>query len=65
MACQHYNSLWADRGDLDKRASPDDDDDFIYRIVLNFLRHACTLYEEAPNRTNWQSWCGQSSESIA
>lgn len=46
-ACNHYNSLWAFRGEFDKCASPHtDSDEFLRRITLNYLRHACTNYDK-------------------
>ena len=45
-ACDNYNSLWAARGEHDKCASPHtDNEEFLRRITLNFLRHACTNYD--------------------
>jgi len=45
-ACRHYNELWARRGKYDKHASPNADPEFLNRIAINFLRHACSAYEE-------------------
>ena len=45
-ACSHYNSLWADRGKDDKHASPSDDEVFLNRIAVNYLRHELTIYED-------------------
>jgi hypothetical protein len=46
LACEHYNDLWSFRGKYDKIASPTDDVNFINRITVNYLRHACSDYEE-------------------
>lgn len=46
QACDHYNELWAARGRYDKWATPSDDPAFLTRITVNYLRHACSSYEE-------------------
>lgn len=43
-ACDHYNSHWTNSRDY-KRAAPDDDQDFLDRITVNFLRHELSCYE--------------------
>lgn len=45
-AVQHYNALWASRGDYEKHASVDDSPDFLNRIARNMLRHAFSSYED-------------------
>jgi len=51
MACNAYNSLWESRrrDEYDeyetKSASEDDDQLFLQRITVNFLRHECSDYE--------------------
>jgi hypothetical protein len=44
--CAAYNELWAERGDYERCASPRDSPEFIHRIVVNYLRHELTAYEE-------------------
>ncbi|MHB1956445.1 MAG: hypothetical protein ACYCOU_22165 [Sulfobacillus sp.] len=46
QACDHYNALWEDRGRDDKWATPSDDPAFLARITVNYLRHACSPYED-------------------
>lgn len=46
QACHHYNALWEDRGRDDKWATPSDDPAFLARITVNYLRHACSPYED-------------------
>ncbi|PSR20024.1 MAG: hypothetical protein C7B45_16965 [Sulfobacillus acidophilus] len=46
QACDHYNALWMDRGRDDKWATPSDDPAFLARIAVNYLRHACSPYED-------------------
>ena len=46
-AVEHYNALWFD---TDKRASVDDDEDFLERISVNYLRHQLSPYEEHLNQ---------------
>ena len=45
-ACDHYNHLWASRGRWEKHANPNDDTTFLNRIIVNFLRHELSPYEE-------------------
>lgn len=45
-ACEHYNDLWARRGDYEKCASVHDSRKFLHRIARNYLRHECTRYED-------------------
>ncbi len=44
-ACDHYNALWSGRGKDEKRASPNDNAEFLARITVNMLRHEFTNYE--------------------
>jgi hypothetical protein len=46
FACKHYNRLWEEREAFDKHAEPADDEAFLNRIAVNFLRHACSSYED-------------------
>ena len=46
QACDHYNTLWDARGRYDKWASPSDDPAFLARITVNYLRHACSPYDD-------------------
>lgn len=49
-ACDHYNDLWDSRGRDDKRASPSNDERFLNRIAVNYLRHELTTYENELER---------------
>lgn len=49
QACEHYNELWEERGRSDKYATPSDDPAFLARIAVNYLRHACSPYEDHLN----------------
>lgn len=42
-ACAHYNLYNKQNG---RTASPKDPDEFIFRISVNYLRHALTRYED-------------------
>lgn len=47
LSVNHYNHFWQDRrGSDSKHATIRDDADFLRRIVINFLRHECTDYED-------------------
>jgi len=46
MAIDHYHRLWASRGEYSKYASLGDSPAFLGRITVNFLRHACSRYED-------------------
>lgn len=46
QAVRHYNTLWSARGRDDKWATIHDDPEFLERITVNYLRHACTNYED-------------------
>ena len=41
-AVRHYNAYWEDS---EKRASINDDEEFLARITVNYLRHMCSKYE--------------------
>jgi len=45
LAVEHYNDLWAYRGNCEKYASIDSDEEFLNRISNNMLRHAFSDYE--------------------
>jgi len=45
-AIRHYNALWTTRGHYDKCATIHDDPEFLERITVNYLRHACTDYDD-------------------
>ena len=45
-ACDHYNDLWGNRERCDKHANPSSDIIFLNRIMVNYLRHSETQYEE-------------------
>ena len=44
QACNHYTLHTG------KSASPDDDEDFLHRITVNFLRHECSHYDHELDR---------------
>jgi hypothetical protein len=46
-AVEHYNIHWMD---TEKRARVDDDEDFLDRISVNYLRHELSPYEEHLNQ---------------
>lgn len=49
-AVLHYNNLWRERG-VDKYATVNDDELFLQRIMVNYLRHGCSKYERMLDRT--------------
>jgi hypothetical protein len=46
-AVEHYNALWCG---TEKRACVNDDQDFLNRIAVNYLRHELSPYEEHLNQ---------------
>lgn len=46
LACEHYNDLWASRGNFDKHADSSFSKSFLDRIAVNMLRHEFSQYED-------------------
>lgn len=50
-ACEHYYTIWSHLGSKEKYASLNAGEAFLHRIVVNYLRHAVSSYEQALAQT--------------